>query len=163
VLREEPVALDALIEETVEAVQAATVTHRLLIEGNTGVQVAGDQERLRQVFVNLLTNAIKYSARAQTVLVRLVRDDEGGQAIVSVQDFGIGIAKAHHEQIFERFYQVTDAQETTYPGLGIGLYISREIVGRHRGRLWVESSKGNGATFFVALPWLSAGERADLG
>ena len=162
-LREEPVALDALIEETVEAVQAASSTHHLLIEGNNGVQVPGDQERLRQVFVNLLTNAIKYSPRAEKVIVRLARDDAGGQVIVSVQDFGIGIDKAHHEHIFERFYQVTDAEEKTYPGLGIGLYISREIVERHRGRLWVESSKGQGATFFVALPFLSPGEQADLG
>jgi len=162
-LHEEPVALDALIEETVEMVQAASVTHRLLIEGSTDAQVLGDQERLRQVFVNLLTNAIKYSTQVEQVIVRLVRDEEGRQAIVSVQDFGIGIDKAHHEQIFERFYQVGDAEEKTYPGLGIGLYISREIVERHRGHLWVESSKGNGATFFVALPVLSLSEQADLG
>ncbi|HEY7416018.1 MAG TPA: ATP-binding protein, partial [Ktedonobacteraceae bacterium] len=97
------------------------------------------------------------------VIVCLERDDEGGRAIVSVQDFGIGIDKAYHEQIFERFYQVADAEEKTYPGLGIGLYISREIIERHRGRLWVESSKGNGATFFVALPFLSTREQVDLG
>ncbi len=163
VMREETVALDALIEETVEAEQAASATHRLLIEGNTGVQVVGDQERLRQVFVNLLTNAIKYSQRAEKVIVRLVRDDGSRQATVSVQDFGIGIDQAHHEQIFERFYQVAEAEEKTYPGLGIGLYISREIVKRHRGRLWVESSKGNGATFFVALPFHSPDEQADQG
>jgi signal transduction histidine kinase len=162
-LREEPFALDALVEETVEAAQAASATHRLLIEGSAGVQVVGDQERLRQVFVNLLTNAIKYSPRSETVIVRLARDEAGGQAIVSVQDFGIGIDRAHHEQIFERFYQVSDPEEKTYPGLGIGLYISREIVERHRGRLWVESSKGNGATFFVALPLLSPHEQADRG
>ena len=71
---------------------------------------------------------------------------------MSVQDFGIGIDKTHHEKIFERFYQVTDPEEKTYPGLGIGLYISSEIVARHRGRMWVESSKGKGTTFFVALP-----------
>jgi signal transduction histidine kinase len=156
-LREEPVALDALVEETVEEVQAASATHRLLIEGSAGAEVVGDQERLRQVFVNLLTNAVKYSPRSDTVIVRLARDEEGGQAIVGVQDFGIGIDRAHHQQIFERFYQVGDAEEKTYPGLGIGLYISREIVERHRGSLWVESSKGNGATFFVALPLLSPG------
>ena len=162
-LREEPVALDTLLEETVEAMQATTVTHRLLIEGSTGAQVMGDQERLRQVFVNLLTNAIKYSSNADRIIVRLVRDDAGRQAIVSVQDFGIGINKEHHEHIFERFYQVADAEEKTYPGLGIGLYISREIVERHLGHLWVESSKGHGTTFFVALPLLSASDQADLG
>ena len=113
------------------------------------------------MFINLLTNAVKYSPRADKVLVHLSR--AGNQALVSVQDFGIGIDRRHHERIFERFYQVSDPEEKTYPGLGIGLYISREIVERHRGRLWVESSKGNGATFFVALPLFSSHEQVELG
>jgi signal transduction histidine kinase len=159
-LRTEPFDLDALIDETVENVQAATPTHQLLIEGRTGAQVFGDKERLGQVIINLLTNAIKYSPRAEKVLVRLFRDGDPEQAIVSVQDFGIGIDKTQHEKIFERFYQVTDPDERTYPGLGIGLYISSEIVARHHGRLWVESSKGEGATFFVALPLLKSDEPA---
>jgi signal transduction histidine kinase len=159
-LREEAFALDALIEETVENVQAATSTHHLLIEGQTGMQVFGDYERMGQVFVNLFTNAIKYSPRADKVIVRLAREQDQAQAIVSVQDFGIGIDKAHHERLFERFYQVTDPEEKTYPGLGIGLYISSEIVARHHGHMWVESCKGEGATFSVALPLLSSGEEA---
>jgi signal transduction histidine kinase len=157
-LRVEPFDLDALIDETVENVQAATSTHHLLIEGRTGMQVLGDKERLGQVAVNLLTNATKYSPHADRVVVRLFQDKE--QAMVSVQDFGIGIDKAHHKSIFERFYQVTDPEEKTYPGLGIGLYISSEIVARHHGRIWVESSKGKGATFYVALPGLRADEKA---
>ena len=144
--------LDTLIHETVENVQAATTTHQLLIEGRTSAQVLGDKDRLGQVFINLLTNAVKYSPQANKVLVRLSRDQ--GKAIVSVQDFGVGIDQAHHQKIFERFYQVTDPKETTYPGLGIGLYISREIVERHHGSLEVESRKGEGATFSVALPLL---------
>jgi PAS domain S-box-containing protein len=161
-LRAEPCDLDALIDETVENVQAATSTHHLLVEGSTGTQVFGDKERLGQVFVNLFTNAIKYSPRSDTVIVRLLRDGDQEQAIVSVQDFGIGIDKTHHEKIFERFYQVTGPEERTYPGLGIGLYISSEIVARHHGRMWVESSKGKGATFCVALPLLPPGEQAGL-
>jgi len=157
-LRAEPFDLDALIDETVENVQVATSTHEILVEGRTGAQVFGDKERLGQVYVNLLTNAIKYSPRADKVLVRLFRDRDAQQAIVSVQDFGIGIDKTHHEKIFERFYQVTDPEEKTYPGLGIGLYISSEIVARHHGRMWVESSKMKGSTFYVALPILSQRE-----
>ncbi len=144
--------LDTLIHETVENVQAATTTHQLLIEGRTSAQVLGDKDRLGQVFINLLTNAVKYSPQANKVLVCLSRDQE--QAIVSVQDFGVGIDQAHHQKIFERFYQVTDPKEATYPGLGIGLYISREIVERHHGSLEVESRKGEGATFSVTLPLL---------
>ena len=144
--------LDTLIHETVENVQAATTTHQLLIEGRTGAQVLGDKDRLGQAFINLLTNAVKYSPQANKVLVRLSREE--GQAIVSVQDFGAGIDQAHHQKIFERFYQVTDPNEATYPGLGIGLYNSREIVERHHGSLEVESRKGEGATFSVTLPLL---------
>lgn len=162
VLRAEPFDLDSLIEEIVENVQAATATHRLSIEGRTGACVFGDQERLAQVYVNLLTNAIKYSPQADSVLVRLFLDCETQQAVVGVQDFGIGIDRSHHERIFERFYQVTDPLEKTYPGLGIGLYISSEIVERHQGRMWVESSKGNGSTFYVALPLLSSEEQVSL-
>ncbi|HTK08254.1 MAG TPA: PAS domain S-box protein [Ktedonobacteraceae bacterium] len=162
VLHMEPVDLDALIDETVENVQAATSTHHLLIEGKTTTQVMGDKERLGQVFVNLLTNAIKYSPRAQQVIVRLSQDADGEWLIVRVQDFGLGIDKVHHEKIFERFYQVSDPEEKTYPGLGIGLSICSEIVMRHQGRMWVESSKGQGSTFFVALPRLQADAKVQV-
>lgn len=152
----EPFNLDTLIAETVENVQAATTTHQIMIEGQTGAQMMGDKDRLGQVFINLLTNAIKYSPHADKVIVRLFR--EPNQAIVSVQDFGIGIDEANHQKIFERFYQVTDPEERTYPGLGIGLYISKEILSRHSGRIWVESRKGEGAIFSVALPLLHEGK-----
>ncbi len=158
VLRAEPVDLDDLIDETVENMQAATLTHHLCVEGRTGAEVLGDKDRLGQVFINLLTNAIKYSPRADKVIVRLFRDADFEQTIVSIQDFGIGIEQSHHEKIFERFYQVTDPEEKTYPGLGIGLHISSEIVARHQGRMWVESRKGEGSTFSVALPLLRSDE-----
>lgn len=153
-LRTEPVDLDDLVEETVENVQATTATHQLSLEGSTGAQVLGDRDRLGQVFINLLTNAIKYSSKAERVIVHLSLDDDGQYVRIDVQDFGIGIDQVHQKKIFERFYQVTDPEEKTYPGLGIGLYISHEIVARHGGRLWVESRKGHGSTFFVALPRL---------
>lgn len=146
----EQVDLDALVQETVENVQATTSTHQIFIEGKTEGHMLGDKDRVGQVFINLLTNAIKYSPQAEKVIVRLSREQE--QAIVSVQDFGIGISTANYQKIFERFYQVTDPEEKTYPGLGLGLYISSEIIERHHGRIWVESSKGQGSIFSVALP-----------
>jgi PAS domain S-box-containing protein len=155
-LRVEPVDLDALIDETVETVQATTTTHHLAVQGQTGVKVMGDPERLGQVFINLLTNAIKYSPQAERVVVHRGLEAEKQQVEVRVQDFGIGIDPVHHQKIFERFYQVTDPEEKTYPGLGVGLYITSEIVTRHRGQMWVESRKGQGATFVVTLPRLEA-------
>jgi signal transduction histidine kinase len=119
--------------------------------------VFGDRDRIGQVLINLLNNAIKYSPQGDRVLVRVAISQN--KALVSVQDFGIGIAKEHQRKIFERFYQVTDAEEKTYPGLGIGLYISYEIVKRHGGQMWVESKKGEGASFYFTLPLFQEGER----
>lgn len=149
-LAESDVDLDELVRETVENVQAATTTHRLILEGTTHAVVLGDRERLGQVLINLLTNAIKYSPEADTVRIRLSRDGE--RAEVAVRDFGIGIDAQYHERIFERFYQVTDQHGNTYPGLGIGLYIARTLLERHRGQLCVESNKGAGSTFRFTLP-----------
>ena len=150
--REERFDVDVLVQEIVEDVQETTQTHRLLIEGQTGAKVFADRDRVGQVLINLLNNAIKYSARADRVLVRVAKDSQN--VIVSVQDFGIGISTDHQGKIFERFYQVTDPEEKTYPGLGIGLYICCEIIKRHGGQLWVESVKGEGATFHFTLPLL---------
>jgi len=71
---------------------------------------------------------------------------------VSVRDYGIGIPKEHQQKIFDRFYRASEVRDQTFPGLGMGLYISSEIVKRHGGRLWVESTEGKGATFFISLP-----------
>ncbi len=155
VYREERFDVDALVQEIVENVQGTTSTHHLLLEGQTQAEVFGDRDRIGQVLINLLNNAIKYSPQADRVLVRITKDSD--KVIVSVQDFGIGIAKEHQHRIFERFYQVTDSEEPTYPGLGIGLHISCEIVKRHGGQLWVESKKGEGATFHFALPLFHEG------
>ena len=148
--READVDLDALVRETVENVQAAVTTHQICVQGATNAHVYGDQDRLGQVLINLLTNAIKYSPEAEAVVVHLASDGE--QAEVAVRDFGIGIAEEHHERVFERFYQVTSQQENTYPGLGIGLYIAHTIVERHGGRLWIESAVGAGSLFRFTLP-----------
>src|SRR6185312_16185977 len=120
--------------------QATTHTHQLSIESTVGAQVFGDKDRIGQVLINLLTNAIKYSPRANKVLVHISTDQE--YATVRVQDFGIGIDEAHQQKIFERFYQVHDTVEKGASGLGIGLYISNQIIKRHEGWMKVESKKG---------------------
>ena len=148
--REERFEMDALVQEIMENVQGTTQTHSLQLEGQTQAEVFGDWDRIGQVLTNLLNNAIKYSPQANTVLIRASKDQN--KILVSIQDFGIGIAKEHQQKIFERFYQVTDPAEKTYPGLGIGLYISCEIVKRHGGEMWVERKKGQGSTFHFTLP-----------
>ncbi len=150
VFQHEAFDLSALVKETVEDLQQTTQTHHLYLEEVMPAQVVGDRDRIGQVLINLITNAIKYSPQADKVIMRVTID--ANQAVISVQDFGIGIAQQHHDKIFERFYQVTDPEDRTYPGLGIGLYICSEIMKRHGGRLWVQSSKGKGATFYMSLP-----------
>jgi PAS domain S-box-containing protein len=150
VYREECFAVDTLVQEIVENVQETTCTHRILLEGHTQMMAIGDRDRIGQVLINLLNNAIKYSPQADTVITHLATDQN--EVHISVQDFGIGIAQQHQDKIFERFYQVTDPTEKTYPGLGIGLYISTEIIKRHRGHLWMESEKDKGTTFHITLP-----------
>jgi PAS domain S-box-containing protein len=149
-LHKEVFALDQLVVETIENLQGTTQTHQLLLEQCIPIQVYGDRDRIMQVLFNLLTNAIKYSPHAKKVLLRV--EKEGDQAMVSVQDFGIGIAQDQQTKIFERFYQAPNDRERTYPGLGIGLHISHEIIKRHGGKIWVNSNKGKGSIFRVMLP-----------
>lgn len=142
--------IDSLIEETVEVLQGTTKKQQIIFAKHQPMVVRGDKFRIYQVLTNLITNAIKYSAGKNEIRVKAYKEDD--KVIVSVQDFGIGIAKQQQDKIFERLYQVTDDTEKTFPGFGMGLYISKEIVVRHKGRIWVESEKGKGSTFFFSLP-----------
>jgi signal transduction histidine kinase len=151
--QEEYFDLQTLVREVVENMQEVTPSHRLLLEAWGPAPVFGDRDRLGQVLTNLLTNAIKYSPQSDKVLISVTREQQ--RVVASVQDFGIGIAEAHHKHLFERFYRASDAEINTYPGLGIGLYISQEIIKRHHGEIWFESSKGAGSTFSFSLPLIS--------
>jgi PAS domain S-box-containing protein len=151
--REEEFDLDTLIQATVETIQAVTPKHRVVYERYIYIPVLGDKERIEQVLINLLTNAIKYSPRSDQVIVRVAKGPK--QVTVSVQDFGMGVAKEYHQKIFERFYQVSNPEERPFSGLGIGLYLSNEIIKWHQGRMWVVSTKGEGATFYFSLPLTS--------
>ncbi len=148
-LARDAVDMDELLHEVVANLQPTT-SHHLLIEGAAQRPITGDRERLGHVLVILLTNAIKYSPQADTVVVRVAHARDA--MTVSVQDFGIGIARSHQQRLFERFYRVLSKKDQTYPGLGIGLYIAYEIIQRHGGKIWMESVEGIGSTFFFSLP-----------
>lgn len=141
--------LDALLLETVEQLQGTT-SHQISYKGKEKLLVDGDKFRIYQVLTNLITNALKYSRESAQIHVRLQK--RAGKAQVSVKDFGIGIEKDQQKKIFERLYQVMDDTEKTFPGFGMGLYISKEIVKRHKGSIWVESVRGKGSTFYFTLP-----------
>ncbi len=115
----------------------------------TAVQIYGDEIRLEQVLVNFLTNAYKYAAGTEKVIVDCTVVDDAVK--ISVIDFGIGIPVEKQADVFEKFYRV---EETSFDfqGLGIGLYICAEIIRSHQGTIGVESSGERGATFYFTLP-----------
>ncbi len=114
------------------------------------VRVNGDKGRIVQVITNLLDNAAKYSPEGGEIRVEL--SVAGGEALLEVVDHGIGIPADQQGRIFERFFRATTSPIERYGGLGLGLYITKEIVERHGGRIWLTSEAGKGATFYVALP-----------
>ncbi len=146
----ELINLDELIIETIDNMQSFTKSHKLFLKGNGKAVIFADRERIRQVLINLLTNAIKYSPNADRVIIHQTKNKHNVK--VSIQDFGIGIAPQDRENIFEQFFQSSNASGQTYPGLGLGLYVSSEIVKQHKGEIWVESIVSRGSTFFLTLP-----------
>ncbi|MHB1133297.1 MAG: ATP-binding protein [Chloroflexota bacterium] len=146
--------LGALAARLLEETQATTQQHILLLQGDAEVIVNADRRRIEEVLQNLVDNAIKYSPAGGPVdvSVRRVEGPDGGKSVVAVRDRGQGIAPEEQKHVFERFYQGGDHLRRGHAGLGLGLYISREIVRRHGGVMWVESQPGEGSTFYFSLP-----------
>jgi len=124
--------------------------HRIVLKGKPGLLVRADKNRIAQVFINLLTNAVKYSPKANRIEVHISR--KAGKCVVSVQDFGSGISLKDQRQIFTRFYRASSAGAGNVAGVGLGLYISKEIIKRHRQSIWVQSILGKGTTFSFTMP-----------
>ena len=154
------VRISDVVAEVVADFRAAAPAHELEIVGASEVVVHGDRQRLEQVLVNLLQNAIKYSPQGGRVVVTVRQ--EGAEAMVSVADQGIGIPSEEQSHLFQRFFRARNAATRNFGGLGIGLYVSHEIVERHGGRFLVESETDEGAVFTFTLPLATAGEAAGI-
>ena len=139
-----------LVKEVVEEMQRTSGTHKLQLEVGKSKIIRGDRNRLAQVIINLLSNAIKYSPQADKVMITSCATDEIVK--LCVRDFGIGIPASQHNKLFTRFFRVTNKKTDTYPGLGLGLYISNEIIKRHSGNIEFNSEDGKGSTFCFSLP-----------
>jgi len=141
---------NVLLREIVDTMQYTTDKHVIRQEGKAEHPVYGDKDRIGQVLVNLLSNAIKYSPHAEKIDVAV--SSNGRNMRVCVKDSGVGIPKENQYRVFDRFYRVAGVKERTYPGLGLGLYISAEIITRHKGKIWFESEPGKGSSFCFTLP-----------
>ena len=145
-----PTDLVALVRGAIDAARATSETHTFHLRTPEGELIAEvDALRIEQVLTNLLDNAVRYSPAGSLVTVALGRT-EGGRARISVRDRGPGIPEGHRARIFDRFYQVPLAGASA--GMGLGLYLSRQIVEQHGGRLRVAAARGGGARFVVSLP-----------
>lgn len=146
--------LGQLISECVEIVRPQANDRDISIHiSPEDFTLLGDRGKIKQVVLNLLTNAIKYNHEHGTITISGQMSTEHEQPFVeiAVADTGLGISKEHQKNMFQKFYRVADS-EGYAQGTGLGLAIARHIIEAHNGRIWLESEQGEGSTFFIALP-----------
>ena len=114
--------------------------------------VEGDQDKLTQVFDNIVNNAIKYSPNGKNIAVRVRQNYHHNRVSISIKDEGVGIPLVHIDKIFNRFYRVDKSRQRSMGGTGLGLALAKTIVDAHKGRIWAQSREGYGSIIFVTLP-----------
>jgi signal transduction histidine kinase len=145
-------ALGSIVETVMVATESLAATKKLAfkIEVAKGLPYGlGDEQRLTQVLLNLVGNAIKFTDTGE---VRITATANNGHFTVAVADTGPGIAQEHQARVFEQFHQVDNSNTKAKGGTGLGLAIAKQIVEMHGGRIWVESTMGQGSTFHMELP-----------
>jgi PAS domain S-box-containing protein len=149
-LNKEKFQMNLLIRDVIEEIEHINPGYEIIFSNEMQLAVYADRERIGQVLINFLTNAIKYSPNSHTVKIESLIEDDN--IVVLVEDSGIGINKTDQGKIFDRFYRVEGKNEKTFPGFGIGLFIAAEIIGRHSGKIGVKSEPGKGSVFYFSLP-----------
>jgi len=140
-----------LVRDIVDDMQKINPHFKITYHSDKEVKLFGDMDKIGQVINNLITNAIKYAPGTDEIILDMKIENEGVH--LSVKDFGIGIPAEDQPHIFEQFYRVNGDSQSTFPGMGIGLYICSEIISRQGGKIWVESTMGKGSTFYIWLPF----------
>jgi two-component system, OmpR family, phosphate regulon sensor histidine kinase PhoR len=149
-LRCENFSLEVLLNDIIETLQYSTDSHKIKRVGKLPGQVFADKDRIGQVVINLITNAIKYSPNGNEIIISVKKTSK--EVTISVQDFGMGIPKEQQGRVFDRFFRSKGKKEKKIEGLGLGLYIAHEIVKEHKGKMWVDSTVDKGSTFHFTLP-----------
>lgn len=142
--------LTDLVREMIGDIRMTVTSHSFVFDPLSEIKLIADHDKIGAVISNLLSNAVKYSPKGQLVTVTCERNDK--EVIVSVRDEGMGINPEDKAKLFDRYYRVASEHTRHISGFGVGLYLSAEIIERHDGRIWVESEKGVGSTFYFALP-----------
>src|SRR5216683_1039113 len=152
-LHSEPTDLVALVQRIVARFRVTTEQHRISVNATPEhIVIMADPRRIEQVLSNLMNNAIKYSPGGGDIDISVREDQTDKAALLSVHDNGIGIPVQQQNRIFSRFVRADNAYAHNIGGTGLGLYLCRELVERHGGRIWFESVEGQGSTFFISLP-----------
>lgn len=123
--------------------------HEFIVQGDESLEVFADENRIDQVVVNFVNNAVKYAPDSKNIY--MIIEKEHGMTKVSIKDGGPGIPEEKRSHLFDRYYR-TDYQGGQYSGLGLGLYICSEIVKRHRGNIGIDSEIGKGSSFWFTIP-----------
>lgn len=147
-----PLSVNELVAMCTENAGYMFPDYNIIYKPGDDVKVNGNTERLEQVLMNLINNAVKYSPLHKDIMLSVVK--EGKQVRIAVTDYGIGLSSGQKDKIFERFYRVDD-KNFMASGLGMGLYIAMEIIKNHKGTIGVQSKINKGSTFYILLPLLT--------
>jgi signal transduction histidine kinase len=152
-LKSTPTNLVPLVQRVVSRYQQTTTLHQIEVRApHARLEADIDPGRIDQVLTNLIGNAIKYSPQGGPIRITIEEETSAQAVRLSVQDHGIGIPTQDHARIFGRFLRIENAKQRGISGTGLGLYLCRELVGRHGGNIWFDSQEGSGSTFFLTLP-----------
>jgi hypothetical protein len=137
-----------MVSEAIETIQGLNPSFHISVIGDADFNVIADRYRLIQVITNFLSNAIKYSNENKEVILSITHDNQ--TVTVSVKDEGAGISRDYLPYVFERFFRIKKTR--SIEGIGLGLYLCRQIIRAHNGQVWVESEEGEGSIFYFSVP-----------
>jgi len=150
ILNKQDFPLNELLQEMVDEIKLTAPNYHINLLPSSVLIVNADRDKIGSVISNLLSNAVKYSPKGE--VIELQGKAENNSVIVSIRDEGMGIKPEHLDKLFNRFYRVETKHTQHIAGFGIGLYLSAEIINRHGGKIWADSTVGTGSTFYFSLP-----------
>jgi len=157
-IKPEPVRLHYIARDVSEEIKHRTDNHRIIVDLSPQLPIVmADPSWVKQVFRNILDNAVKYSPAGGLIVIR--GEARTSDVVVSIADQGVGISPENLIPLFEKYFRVKASTGVHVPGTGLGLPIARAIVEAHGGRIWVESKQGQGTTLSFSLPRLKLPER----